>query len=454
MKKIWILTTLLVAWLLLTGCNNSCTDDCLPDDWENTDQIQCSDVYDPICWEDWKVYSNWCYLNVAGVHWDETLWVKNNECFKITKESLYWEYILTRYNDNNNVRDNHNIKLSISSNWIFAKFCNDLWASNFDVSWDVLSVEEQAQTEIACEWENWEWLMKAENEFNLNDARVSISEDNLTISTSKWAQYQFQRNDQDQSWNTAEESEESIENNEDVVLCNDIDINRNTEIINIDDVVENCTYEEWTAYSWDKGWCWWVMPQLYITKDKLWMFDLSNTKELCKSTRAWIIRDLWDNYEDINTFVYKYWLYKKWLIDSILPQTEEEINGNKCWFYYCDDENLCSQFYRPSYWENENHYYIYWYRYPNEFPYETLLVIDDKLYRLWNFEEMFENWWPNPIKQWKWVVYWLDWDKLIVKRYVEWELISPYTLENFNSYSFPEKTTTTKFKVKTCEIPL
>ena len=251
-----------------------------------------------------------------------------------------------------------------------------------------------------------------------------------------------------------DEPEEVIENNGDSVSCNDIDIDWNAEIINIDDVVENCTYEEWTAYSWDKGWCWWVMPQLYLTKDKLWMFDLSDTKELCKSARAWIIRDLWGRYEDINTFVYKYWLYKKWLIDSILPQTEEEINGNKCWFYYCDDENLCSQFYRPSYWENENHYYIYWYRYPKKFPYETLLVIDDKLYRLWNFEEMFENWWPNPIKQWKWVVYWLDWDKLIVKRYVEWELISPYTLENFNSYSFPEKTTTTKFKVKTCEIAL
>ena len=52
------------------------------------------------------------------------------------------------------------------------------------------------------------------------------------------------------------------------------------------------------------------------------------------------------------------------------------------------------------------------------------------------------------------VVYWLDWDKLIVKRYVDWELISPYTLENFNSYNFDEKKTTTKFKVKTCEIPL
>ena len=195
MKKIWLLTTLLVAGLLLTGCNKTCTDDCLPEDWENNNQIQCGNVYDPICWEDWKVYSNWCYLNVAGAHWDETLWVKNDECFKITKESLYWKYILTRYNDNHNVRDNHNIELNISADWIFAKFCNHLGTSNYSLSWNILTVEEMSQTEMACEWENWEWLMNAESEFNLNDARVTLSEDNLTISTSRWAQYQFQISD-------------------------------------------------------------------------------------------------------------------------------------------------------------------------------------------------------------------------------------------------------------------
>jgi heat shock protein HslJ len=192
MKKIWLLTTLLIGSLLLAGCNKTCTDDCLPEDWEKNNQIQCGNVYDPICWEDWKVYSNWCYLNVAGAHWDETLWVKNDECFKITKESLYWKYILTRYNDNHNVRDNHNIELNISADWIFAKFCNHLGTSNYSLSWNILTVEEMSQTEMACEWENWEWLMNAESEFNLNDARVTLSEDNLTISTSRWAQYQFQ----------------------------------------------------------------------------------------------------------------------------------------------------------------------------------------------------------------------------------------------------------------------
>ena len=188
MKKIWLLSTLLIGSLLLAGCNKTVENNEIIDN-----QIQCGDIYDPICWDDWKVYPNWCFLNVAGAHWDETLWVKNNECFKITKESLYWKYLLTRLNDNHNVIDNHNIELNITTDWIFAKFCNHLWTSNYSLSWNILTVEEMAQTEMACEWENWKWLMNAENEFNLNDARVSISENQLIISTSIWAQYEFQR---------------------------------------------------------------------------------------------------------------------------------------------------------------------------------------------------------------------------------------------------------------------
>ena len=250
------------------------------------------------------------------------------------------------------------------------------------------------------------------------------------------------------------ESEEVIENNEDIVSCNDIDIDWNAEIINIDDVVENCTYEEWTAYSRNDWWCWWVMPHLYITKDIIWYFDTVDNSARCKSSRAWIIKSLSGDFEDLATFWYKHLISKKALIDTLEARTEEEVFQNGCWFYFCNGD-ICNQFYRPSYWENEYHYYIYWYRYPKEFPYETVVLVDDKLYNIWRNETMFDDsYWPNPMKQWKWVVYWLDWDKLIVKRYVDWELISPYTLENFNSYNFDEKKTTTKFKVKTCEIPL
>ena len=281
MKKIWLLTTLLIGSLLLTGCNKTCTDDCLPEDWGKNNQIQCGNVYDPICWEDWKVYSNWCYLNVAGAHWDETLWVKNDECFKITKESLYWKYILTRYNDNHNVRDNHNIELNISADWIFAKFCNHLGTSNYSLSWNILTVEEMSQTEMACEWENWEWLMNAESEFNLNDARVTLSEDNLTISTSRWAQYQFQiSDDYDQFLEAIKSSWEQPQWKNDNIPSFD----------ELEDVVAMCPYETlwwwydeypvykrefilpykdwyvWYNYGWN-NWEWWGYYLTYKSID-------------------------------------------------------------------------------------------------------------------------------------------------------------------------------------------
>ena len=260
---------------------------------------------------------------------------------------------------------------------------------------------------------------------------------------------------QDNENKIEEPIEETI--NENIPLCNDIDIDWNTEIINIDDIVENCTYEEWTAYSWNWGWCWWLTPHLYITKDIIWYFDIVADEDhpiICKSPRAWIIKSLSGDFEDLATFWYKHGISKKALIDTLEARTDEEVFRNECWYYFCNGD-ICEQFYRPSYWENENHYYIYWYRYPINGPYETVLLVDDKLYMLWQSENMFnEDRRPNPVKQWRWVVYWLDWDKLIVKRYVDWELIPPYTLENFNSYNFDEPTTTTKFKVKTCEIPL
>ena len=281
MKKIRLISTLLISSLLLTGCNKFCTDDCWSEDLENHDQIQCGNVYDPICWEDWKVYSNWCYLNVAGAHWDETLWVKNDECFKITKESLYWKYILTRYNDNHNVRDNHNIELNISADWIFAKFCNHLGTSNYSLSWNILTVEEMSQTEMACEWENWEWLMNAESEFNLNDARVTLSEDNLTISTSRWAQYQFQiSDDYNQFLEAIKSSWEQPQGKNDNIPSFD----------ELEDVVAMCPYETlwwwydeypvykrefilpykdwyvWYNYGWN-NWEWWGYYLTYKSVD-------------------------------------------------------------------------------------------------------------------------------------------------------------------------------------------
>lgn len=63
MKKIWLLTTLLVAWLLLTGCNNSSKDRANHTEWKSySEAVQiCED-------NDWEVttdelWNNICLLN-------------------------------------------------------------------------------------------------------------------------------------------------------------------------------------------------------------------------------------------------------------------------------------------------------------------------------------------------------------------------------------------------------
>ena len=403
-------------------------------------------------WPNWQIRHIY-HESYWRLNWEQIDYYENGQIYRIMhfkNGQQHWEYI--SYYENGQIADIRHFDHSESVGELisYRPTWELIWKWNY-VDW--LPVD----WEYIERYENWDIRRKVtykDWKVDWYDIRYDRNGD---ISFKYDADRNTVYNKYDADKDTVEEPGESIENNEDVTLCNDIDIDWNAEIINIDDVVENCTYEEWTAYSWNDWWCWWVMPHLYITKDIIWYFDIVADEDhpiICKSPRAWIIKSLSGDFEDLATFWYKRGISKKSLIDVLEARTEEEVFQNGCWFYFCNGD-ICNQFYRPSYWENEHHYYIYWYRYPKEFPYETVVLVDDKLYNIWSNETMFDDsYWPNPMKQWKWVVYWLDWDKLIVKRYVDWELISPYTLENFNSYNFDEKKTTTKFKVKTCEIPL
>ena len=477
MKKIWLLTTLLVAGLLLTGCNNT-QNNAKP-------SLDTKDGRLSACIEEAGRYFNIGTFNGNWgdegegwasfvIDWDIT-YEKNWETIEKSLECVIdmvdksvtiqevsydideypWE-LKDLYHAWHLVWFNHELtdisaELMFTDKIIWAKFCNDMGSDDYSIEWNTIHVRNMVQNLMLCDSEE---LMEYERKFDLSDAKINLVEHNLRITTSNWDVYDFYRN----GYESEDEYNQFLEDiRSNIPLCNDIDINWDAEIIEIDDVVENCTYEEWTAYSWNDWWCWWVMPHLYITKDTIWYFDIVADEDhpiICKSPRAWIIKSLSGDFEDLATFWYKHWITKKALIDTLEARTDEEVFRNWCWYYFCNGD-ICEQFYRPSYWENEHHYYIYWYRYPLNGPYETVLLVDDKLYMLGQSENMFdEDSRPNPVKQWRWVVYWLDWDKLIVKRYVDWELIPPYTLENFNSYNFDEHTTTTKFKVKTCEIPL
>ena len=165
------------------------------DNLNEAEYLSCVELYDPVCWEDWKVYSNWCFLNAAGVKPGYNFWVtENNTCEELTNKTIQWKYSLVWFNDVNaiiNFGDHDRfISLNITDKDIYATFCNSISAPDYSISWNTISVKEQIQTEMACEWK---LLMDAEKEFILNGAQIYLQPDYLTINTTKWASYKFQK---------------------------------------------------------------------------------------------------------------------------------------------------------------------------------------------------------------------------------------------------------------------
>lgn len=150
----------------------------------------CSDHYAPVCWIDWKVYRNECFIMWAQIEQDYTSWATiKNECEKLTKEDLYWTRNLVWFNDVQDVRNyDVNVSMAISDNWISAKFCNELSSTNFSLSGNMFIVEDMVQNLKACKSE---MLMDAENEFNLSGAQFVLRPNKLHIWTSNWDIYDF-----------------------------------------------------------------------------------------------------------------------------------------------------------------------------------------------------------------------------------------------------------------------
>lgn len=241
--------------------------------------------------------------------------------------------------------------------------------------------------------------------------------------------------------------------------CNPVKVDETKPIIPIDDVVENCSYEEWFAWSWDSWGVWGVMPMVYIMKNVIWIpirwidawdWEWRHPEWICYTDDIWLVaKPTRENQNIFIEFLEKHKFRKSRLLLFASETTTAEMFKNT--IFFCENEELCNQLWQPAWWENDKHYYVRWIRKDWE---QEVLVVDGILYGLWKYKSIFENYYPSPLKESERNVYWLSWDKLIVKKYIDWELIPPYTMNNFKSYKFDKPTTTTKFKIKTCDISL
>lgn len=412
MKKLWLFLSLLICSILVAGCN---------------------------------------FTNNKILDWD---WMINEaDESEINVEDLYWIWILHWFDGG---------LLLISENKINAVFCNSFEIDNWKIEWNTLKFDKMTKEgSLICTWDRI-YLTNYEEVFDISNAHIELLEgkDKLTITTPKTDYFIFNKVDVDNGSKNEPEIVEKPEiiNLKDLPKCESIDIDENIEIINIDDVAKNCRYQEWTAWSFAWWGCGWLMTPLAITKNAIWydvwwVGDSDYTKGICYTDDyGSMLVEPKVSQESFVSFLEKYNFREKHLIRYASQKTTEDAFRNACGNYFCDDEELCSQFRRPSRWENENHYYVYGIR--NDWG-DEVLVVDDNIYNIWKYEYIFSEYSrPNPVKEWRRVVYWLSWDKLIVKKYVDWEIIPPYTKDNYFSYDFETPTTTTKFKIKTCEIDL
>ena len=152
MKKLWLLITLLIGSLLLTGCNKTVEN---PEITDYCEWVECKDSYP------WNI------------------------------EDLYWDYVLVWFN-----KEVTNIPatLTITKDFIWAKFCNDMWSDDYSIEGNTIHVNNISQTEMLCESEK---LMEYESKFDLSNAKISLVERNLRLTTPNWDIYDFFKNNEE-----------------------------------------------------------------------------------------------------------------------------------------------------------------------------------------------------------------------------------------------------------------
>lgn len=254
---------------------------------EDTFQVELEDFdwYADMAWDDiwYKIFGKWkidsVYLEIF--HWnnvklefaiidDEVIiedyceWAECKDSYPWEIEDLYWTYKLVWFNYE--ITDIP-ATLTISEKLIWAKFCNDMWSDNYSIGDNYIHVNNMSQTEMLCDSEK---LMEYESKFDLSNAKISLVERNLRLTTSNWDIYDFFKNDEELELSEIEKLKQSFEW---IVINGKVDENQlsssqpNTIQFNIE--WKNTLYfldEFWLAFTLWKEWEWWKIENAYEWK--------------------------------------------------------------------------------------------------------------------------------------------------------------------------------------------
>ena len=224
------------------------------------------------------------------------------------------------------------------------------------------------------------------------------------------------------------------------------------EIINIDDVVQNCKYETghilYNPYGgWDN------LPEIIdlrkngvMSVDFKWAEEISPIceykwipyypiKEMDKALVAFIKKN---NILDNNYFSS---LYSEW----------QETKTSVDFAFWCKEKHLCSKLIDHTFWSNNKHQFFrtnqYWWEY---------LVVDNKM--IYNLGQSFYNNDDDIYTETFRVVNSLKNDTIYISKYINGKLIEKYRNNKNLSDEEYERTNNSPiiwtFQVKTCEIPL
>lgn len=232
------------------------------------------------------------------------------------------------------------------------------------------------------------------------------------------------------------------------------------EMINIDDVVQNCSYETGhIVYNPYREKTKYIFQPIFIRKNTVTSNDFYQENKI-------ICEDKWVKYRELRKqdlwmkkLISNHYLQEKNLVNTVLPETNDD-KETIFTLYKCKEKRLCTQLVGKIAWENKEHYFLYG---TNDFSNRWGLIIDDKLYNIWEIHYIQINSKDSEfIETWYWIVDQLSTNKVTVKRYISGSFSEKYKKDPNLIYSEENEKKITRgkwvtiwtFQLQTCEIPL